>query len=206
MQTVDRADQVALVEQLRAALADRVATAEANDGATPAGVLVPLQYHHDDWHVIFNVRSDQVGQHKGEVAFPGGRLETTDPDMLGCALREAWEEMGIRPEHVDVLGPLDAVLTRTQFLVWPIVGVVPHPYEFTIDGREVAEVFDVPLARLLDPANARHEARLLADGTFSRRFSYASENHLIFGTTAWILTQFVGLVRDIIEGSGKRAS
>lgn len=193
----------ALVEALRGILAARTPTAEANEGATPAGVLIPLHYHDDDWHVIFNVRSEHVGQHKGEVAFPGGRLEPEDPDMRGCALREAWEEMGIRPNHVDVIGPLDAMLTRSQFLVWPIVGVVPHPYEFKIDEREVAEVFDVPVSHLIDPAYTRHEARLLPDGTMWKRVSYASEKHMIFGVTAWIMAQLVEHVNTALHATDR---
>ncbi len=200
MQIADRADPGDFVEALRDALAGRTPTAEANDGATPAGVLIPLHYHDDDWHVILNVRSEYVGQHKGEVSFPGGRLEPEDSDMRACALREAWEEMGIRPEDVDVLGPLDAMLTRTQFLVWPTVGVIPHPYEFHVDEREVAEVFDVPLARFLDPEHTRHEARLLPDGTMWERVSYASEKHMIFGVTAWIMDQLVGHVKTALNG------
>ena len=201
MQLAEQAYPGAFVETLRNTLNRRTPTAEANDGATPAGVLVPLEYHDGDWHVILNVRSEHVSQHKGEVAFPGGRLEPEDDDMQACALREAWEEMGIQPGLVDVLGPLDAMLTRTDFLVWPIVGVVPHPYLFVIDEREVAEVFSVSLTRLLDPAYTRHEARLLPDGTMRQRVSYAAENHMIFGVTAWIMAQLVDHVRTALNGS-----
>jgi 8-oxo-dGTP pyrophosphatase MutT (NUDIX family) len=181
---------------LSAALSARASRAEAREGSKPAGVLVPLQQREGDWHVILNVRSQHVGQHRGEIAFPGGRLEPDDADMTACALRETWEEMGIRPEDVEVLGSLDAMLTRTNYLVWPTVGVVPHPYEFVIN-REVDSVIEVPLADLLNPANARHEGRLLPDGTVWNRQSYVSGEHLIFGATAWILGQLVALLRGL---------
>ena len=184
-----------LADQLRRALRDRAPTADAVDGACPAGVLIPLRYHHGRWHVIFNLRSQTVGQHKGEIAFPGGRLEPEDEHMLACALRETEEEMGVCSSDVDVLGHLDAVLTRTNFLVWPIVGVLPYPYDFTVDEREVAEVIELPLDELLDDGVVRHEARLLHDGSLLRRPSYSSNGYLIFGATAWMLEQFLSIVR-----------
>jgi 8-oxo-dGTP pyrophosphatase MutT (NUDIX family) len=195
--TPDMRGPETLVEALRTALRDRPPVAEASDGATPAGVLIPLQYHDDAWHVIVNVRSNKVSQHKGEIAFPGGKLEPEDTDMTECALRETWEEMGIRPEDVDVLGPLDARITRTNFLVWPTVGVVPHPYEFRPDAREVAEVVELPLELLLDGSAVRHEARLNRDGTMTQRASYGFEGHLVFGATAWILGDLLDLIKKL---------
>ena len=189
-------DPALLVEKLRVALDNRVPVDEASDGARPAGVLVPLQYHDDAWHVILNVRSDHVGQHKGEIAFPGGRLEPEDVDMTACALRETWEEMRIRPEHVDVLGPLDARLTRTNFLVWPTVGIVPYPYEFVPDPREVAEVVEIPLDVILDGSATLHEARLLDDGTLLRRTSFSHDGYLVFGATAWILGDLAQILTE----------
>lgn len=193
-QVQQRTDPALLVEKLRVALDNRIPVAEAADGAKPAGVLVPLQYHDEAWHVILNVRSEHVGQHKGEIAFPGGRLEPEDADMTACALRETWEEMGIRPEDVDVLGPMDATLTRTNFLVWPTIGVIPYPYDFRPDPREVAEVVEVPLAVIADGTAARHEARLLNDGTLLRRMSFGHGDYLVFGATAWILGDLVRIM------------
>ena len=183
-----------LVEKLRTALHGRTPVAEASDGAKPAGVLVPLQYHDGAWHIILNVRSNHVGQHKGEIAFPGGRLEPEDATMTDCALRECWEEMGIRPEDVDILGEMDAKLTRTNFLVWPTVGIVPHPYDFRPDPREVAEVVEVPLDLIVDGSAARHEARLLDDGTLLRRMAFGHGDYLVFGATAWILGDLVRII------------
>lgn len=196
MQLQQRTKPALLIDRLRAALMDHTPVAEAADGAKPAGVLVPLHYHDDRWHVILHVRSQRVGQHKGEIAFPGGRLEECDTDMTACALRETWEEMGIRPEDVDILGPMDSKLTRTNYLVWPTVGVVPHPYDFKTDPREVAEVVELPLDVIVDGSAARHEARLFKDGTLLRRMAFGHGDYLVFGATAWILGDLVQIITD----------
>lgn len=192
----------ALPEALRQILTRRQPANETRDGASPAAVLVPLQHHDGRWHVILNVRSETVGEHRGEVAFPGGRLEPADAGMVACALRETWEEMGIRPQDVDVLGPLDAVMTRTNYLVWPTVGVVPHPYAFAPNAREVAAVIQAPVDELLDPAAARHEARVMPDGTVRKRVAYVYGDHLIFGATAWILAQLLGFIAQSPDTGG----
>ncbi len=193
-----------MIEAIRQALADREPLFNAVDGARPAAVLVPLQYHDGDWQVILNVRSQHVGLHQGEIAFPGGKLETADRDMLSCALRETWEEMGISPGDVDVLGPLDAILTRTNYIVWPSVGVIPHPYAYTVDEGEVAEVIEIPLTHLLSESAVRREARLGPGGELVERVAYAHGEHLVFGATAWILTQLVDIAQGLTRANGLR--
>ena len=192
------AEAASRIEALREALATRTPSAPPHaNGARPAAVLIPLHYHDDEWHVILNVRSQFVGLHQGEIAFPGGKFEPTDPDMLACALREADEEMGIAPEDVDVIGSLEPVLTRTDYLVWSTVGVIPHPYRFEVDENEVAEILEIPLDHLLTDAAARHEARLNPDGTLLQRKAYAHGPYLVFGATAWILAQLLDLLREL---------
>lgn len=187
-----------LREALRSRLGRRDASAEATDGATPAGVLVPLYRKDDAWHVLLNRRTMHVGEHKGEIAFPGGVIEDEDATMQACALREAWEEMGIRPEDVDVLGAVDAVLTRTNYLVYPTVGTIPYPYPFNADPREVAEVIEVPLDAVLDDSAVRYERRHSEDGPALDRVAYACGSSLIYGATAWILQQVLAQVRQAI--------
>ena len=195
-------DPAALPAALRQVLNGRQPVEHARDGASPAAVLVPLQHHDGRWHVILNVRSQSVSEHKGEIACPGGHLEPGDADMAACALRETWEEMGIRPQDVDVLGPLDTVLTRTNYLVWPTVGIVPHPYAFAVDEREVAALIEAPIDELLDPGAARHEARMMPDGTVHERVAYVYGEHVIFGATAEILAQLLDLVAGIARPTG----
>ena len=156
------------IASLKGALAERSLKERSAADATNAGVLVLVYPRQGSWHLLLNRRSELVGHHKGEIAFPGGTLEPEDADMLACALREVWEEMGIQPADVTVLGQLDTILTRTGFLVSPFVGTIPYPYAFTVDKREVAEVLEVPLERLLDPGVLRHEAHLAPDGSLAR--------------------------------------
>ena len=193
------------MEELRVALATREPSAPPRaDGARPAAVLIPLHYHDGEWHVILNVRSQFVGLHQGEIAFPGGKYEQTDVDMLACALREAHEEMGIAPRDVDVLGSLEPVLTRTDYLVWPTVGTIPHPYRFEVDENEVAEIIEIPLDHLLNDSATRQEARLNPDGSLLQRTAYVHGPHLVFGATAWILAQLLDLLRNLRPGSEGR--
>ena len=186
------------IASLKRVLAERPPQEQPSGESNPAGVLVLVYRREGSWHLLLNRRSELVRQHKGEMAFPGGTREPHDADMLACALREGWEEMGIRPGDVEVLGQLDPLLTRTRFLVFPFVGRIPYPYEFTVDEREVAEVLEVPLEELLDPAAVRHEAHLALDGSLLRRVSYAAGARLVYGVTALILTQFLGLAQTAL--------
>ena len=185
------------IASLKHALANRESIFDAIDGAKLASILIPLQFHDNKWHVILNVRSQNVSLHQGEIAFPGGKLEDDDENMFSCALRETWEEMGISPNTVDVLGNLDGVLTRTNYLVFPVVGVIPHPYEFDTKSKEVEEIIEIPLHSLMDDEVLRYEARLNPDGSLLKRVAFAHDKYLVFGATAWILSQFVEIVKSM---------
>lgn len=122
------------------------------DTAKSAAVLVPLFPSGSQLHVIYIRRSDTVATHPGQVAFPGGHVESTDGDLLTAALREAHEEVGIHPASVDVLGALGTMRTGSgDFMVTPFVGLIPDADVLCRDPKEVAEIFDVPLPALRDP-------------------------------------------------------
>jgi len=142
------------IDSLRRALLqhdpdDRLAY-NGNDKA--AAVLVPMVRRHNDLHLVYIRRSDAVASHRGQVAFPGGRVDPTDATLLHTALREAHEEVGIHPEVVDVLGGFPTIKTIASGIrVAPFVGVLKEPVIYRIQEREVAEVFEVPLHALSDP-------------------------------------------------------
>src|SRR4051812_47981159 len=132
---------------------------------TAAAVLVPIVDHPSGLTVIFTRRTTDLKAHSGQVSFPGGRAEPEDPTPEFTALREAREEIGLAVERVEVLARMPDYHTRTGFRVTPVVGLVIPPLALHPDPREVQEVFEVPLAFLLDPGNHRTETRELQGRT-----------------------------------------
>ena len=185
------------IQFLRGALSAREKSSVHDPTLAPAAVLLLLYPKNGDYCVLMNKRSDNVEYHKGEISFPGGGKDPEDRDFLDTALREVREEMGIRPEDVTVLGSLDDVATRSKFGVRVFVGTIPYPYPFVPSPLEIAEVLEVPIGELQDPANRREEARWAA-GDLSKAYSYTHGKHLIYGATAQMLTQFL----DILSNSG----
>ena len=118
-----------------------------------AAVLAPLVRQDDEWHLLFTRRTDYVESHKGQVSFPGGACDEGESTPEQTALREAEEEIGIRPGNVKILGRLANLITISYFRVTPVVGVVPWPYVFRVGNDEVARVFTIPLAWLAEPRN-----------------------------------------------------
>ena len=169
---------------------------DLNPGLEPAGrlrdaaVLVPLIERTDGPTLLLTQRAAHLPAHAGQISFPGGAVEPDDPDERTTALREAQEEVGIRPEQVELLGRLDAYVTRTGFRVTPFVGVVHPPIVIDADPLEVADVFEVPLDFLLDPANVhRHCTDLLG----KKRYFYAIPygERYIWGATAGMLVNLM---------------
>jgi len=153
---------------------------------TPASVLVPIVTHGAGLTILFTQRTAHLRAHSGQVSFPGGRAEPDDASPEFTALRETREEIGLAPERVEVLARMPEYLTRTGYRVTPVVGLVVPPLELVPDPREVEEVFEVPLAFLLDPANHRRETRELA-GRSVGFWVMQYDRHRIWGATAGML-------------------
>ena len=183
------------LDLVKQALSGRVNYTITDPNLMPAAVMLLLYPKDGEYCVLLNKRSEVVEHHKGEISFPGGARDTEDQDFLDTALRETEEEMGISREDVTVLGQLDDVVTRSNFGVRVFIGTIPYPYTFTPSAIEIAEVLEVPIPALLDPANLRHETRLV-DGLATTVRSYAYHEHLVFGATAKILQQFLETVED----------
>jgi 8-oxo-dGTP pyrophosphatase MutT (NUDIX family) len=162
-------------------------------GVTPAAVLVPIVAHPGGLTVLFTRRTVHLKAHSGQVSFPGGRAEPEDPNPEYTALREAEEEIGLPRGRVEVLARLPEYFTRTGFRVTPIVGVITPPLELVPDAREVDEVFEVPLAFLLDPRNHQRATRELGGRTVSY-YVIEHEGRTIWGATAGML---VNLCRQL---------
>ncbi len=152
----------------------------------PAAVLVPLVERGSRVNVILTRRAHGLRRHGGQVAFPGGRVDPGDASLAHAALREAHEEIGLDPEAVELVGALDTHETVTRYSVTPFVGRVVGRFEPVRDPAEVAEVFEVPLAFLLDPANLQVHRRRWQGG-WRQYYVIPYGPHYIWGATARML-------------------
>ena len=167
--------------------------AVARPGAPPgsarrSGVLVPLFVRDGMLWVVFTRRTDTVEHHRGQISFPGGAEEPGDEDLSRTALRETEEELGVRPEDVKLLGRLSPMVTVTDFYVEPYVGALPQPYVFKPAESEIAEVVEVPIGALRDPAIK--ETKFLP-GRDEAVLFYRYGNHVIWGATARMLAELL---------------
>ena len=178
-------------------LAEREAKTRAASSMTPAAVLLVLHPADGELRVVLQKRSQMVEHHKGEISFPGGMADAEDESPLATALREAQEEMGIRPEDVDLIGRLDDSPTITGFMISAYVGAIPADYQFAPSEIEVESVLQPPLSHLRNPSSRRSEARMRADGTVDETPAFVCGDEIIFGATARILDQFLTLTAHI---------
>ena len=156
------------------------------EGSTVAAVLIPVIARAEGLTVLFTQRTTHLKSHSGQVSFPGGRAERGDASAEFTALREAEEEIGLPPERVEILARLPDYHTRTGFRVTPVIGLVQPPLELTPDPREVEEIFEVPLAFLLDERNQQRRTREF-QGQAVGFYVFEYQNRTIWGATAGML-------------------
>jgi 8-oxo-dGTP pyrophosphatase MutT (NUDIX family) len=156
-----------------------------------AAVLIPVVARRPEAGVLLTQRTTHLTAHAGQIAFPGGKIDPADAGPAAAALREAEEEIGLDPGAVAVIGYLNPYLTRTGYRVVPVVGRIAPDLPLRLNRNEVADVFEVPLAVLMAPANHRRASRI-----FSGRERYFYEipfgERVIWGATA-------GIIRDLYE-------
>jgi 8-oxo-dGTP pyrophosphatase MutT (NUDIX family) len=174
-----------------------------------AAVLMPIAMRPGGLTVLLTQRADNLSNHAGQVSFPGGSREPSDPTPIAAALREAHEEVNLDPGRVEVLGALPDYLTGTGFRVTPVVGLVHEPFSLAADSLEVASIFEVPLSFLMNPVH--HQVRVFRWEGGERRFyampypdrnspdldvpepviaSGVGSSHFIWGATAGMLRNF----------------
>ena len=174
---------------------DRDGTVERMRGTRRrAAVLCPIVRRATGLHVMLTVRSAQLKVHAGQIAFPGGKIDPTDPSPLAAALREAEEEVGLHPDQVDILGSLDPYDTSTGFVVTPFVGIVAPTFVPIPSEGEVAEVFEVPFDFLMDPANHERIERM-HQGRKRRFYQMIHGRYRIWGATAGMLRNLADRLR-----------
>jgi 8-oxo-dGTP pyrophosphatase MutT (NUDIX family) len=163
-----------------------------------AAVIIPLFFKNQEPHLLFTKRTDKVEHHKGQISFPGGMEDKTDNNLMETALRETWEEMGIKSEDITILGRTDNFLTNTNFMVTPYVGHFPYPYPYNINEDEISSILEVPLSHLLNPEIFRIEKwkrnGVLWDVHF---YDYNGEN--IWGVTGFLLSNFLSIIFNIFR-------
>ena len=157
----------------------------------PAAVLVPIVARSPDLTILFTRRAAHLKEHSGQVSFPGGRVTEADPSPEATALREAREEIGLQPGRVEILGRMPEYHTRTGFRITPVVGIVSPPFATRADANEVDEIFEVPLAFLLDPANHQRHSREW-QGELRWFFAMPYLHHYIWGATAGMVVNLSG--------------
>lgn len=160
-----------------------------------SAVLLPLMRRPDGYQILFTVRAAHLAVHPGQISFPGGRYEPADADLWTTALRETHEEIGLPPEHVELLSPLDPVISITRFHVSPFVGFVPADFSYQADPAEVAELLVVPLDHLRDPAIHTLEWREGEGGRYPIHH-FAFGDYDIWGMTGRILHRFLSVTAD----------
>jgi 8-oxo-dGTP pyrophosphatase MutT (NUDIX family) len=161
----------------------------------PAAVLVALVDRPAGLSVLLTERASQLANHAAQISFPGGRLEDTDADVAGAALREAHEEIGLDPARVQVFGYLPDHLVISGFRVTPVLSLVTPPIELTPNPAEVAEVFEVPMSHVFDPGN--HKARLRRVGDEDMLlYDISWQSRSIWGATAGMLLTLVRMVQE----------
>jgi len=161
----------------------------------PAAVLVPVIARRE-LTVLFTQRPQTMPTHAGQISFPGGKVERHDPDHAAAALREAEEEIGLKQQHIEVMGSLPEYVTGTGFRVTPVVALVHPPFELTADEFEVAEIFEVPMSFLMDGANHQRRSAVLPSRPGRRSF-YAMPygDYFIWGATAAMLRNLYHFLR-----------
>ena len=189
------------LERLRASLLAEPPTGHfvQEDGAldqplTPAAVLFPIVLRDAGQTVLLTQRTAHLRDHAGQISFPGGRVEAHDATPIDTALRETEEEIGLSRERVEIVGFLPEYRTGTGFRVTPVVALVTPPFDLQPDPFEVAEIFEVPLAFLLDPANHQRHS-LHYRGALRNYFAMPYGEYFIWGATA-------GMIRSLSERLG----
>ncbi len=151
-----------------------------------AAVLVGLIERGGELHVLLTQRSDALPTHAGQIAFPGGKIDPQDAGPLECALRETFEETGVAPEFVEPTGFLDVYQTGTGFRIVPVVGLLKRGFELVPEPGEVTEIFDIPLAHFMEPANHLRHSRVW-QGRARQYYAMPYGERYVWGATAGML-------------------
>jgi 8-oxo-dGTP pyrophosphatase MutT (NUDIX family) len=161
-----------------------------------AAVLIPIVERPDGLTILLTQRTDHLSNHAGQVSFPGGSADELDSSAIETALRETEEEIGLGRRHIEIVGVLPDHITASSYLVTPVIGLVTPPFELIAESNEVAEIFEVPLAFLMDGMHHQRISFDLPEGAGRRSFYAMPWQHFfIWGATAGMLRNLFHLLR-----------
>jgi 8-oxo-dGTP pyrophosphatase MutT (NUDIX family) len=184
------------VEDLKRALARREqqTVTFTQNPLWPAAILLPLYEKEGEYYIILTKRTEELEYHKGQICFPGGTRDGEEEELSDTALRETYEEIGVRPEDVEILGQLDRMGTVTSnFLITPYVGIIPYPYDFIVSSDEIAELIQMPLLGLKYDSKYWEETYTV-EGVTGQAGFFEYGDKVIWGATARILKQLLDLI------------
>lgn len=166
-----------------------------------SAVLVPIYIKDGQYHILFTKRTDTVKTHKGHMCFPGGGYEEEDITLARTALREASEEIGLRPEDAEIIGELDDIASlTTNYVISPFVAFIPWPYQFTLNAQETERILEAPITALLDGNNLQKGTEVMGDVSVTSYF-YHYRGDIIWGATARILAQFLDIYAQALQAA-----
>ncbi len=184
--------------KLKDALTQRQRNQIIEDSRRPSAVLVPVYCREGRYFILFTVRTELVRYHKGEISFPGGGYSPSDGTLLTTALRESYEEIGLLPEDVEILGELDDVLTKgSNYIITPFLGFISPDYSFKTSRFEIAEIIEVPVDALLEEGCRTENPEEILSGRRFIPYVYTYQDRKIIGATARILKQFLDVYSQV---------
>jgi len=184
--------------QLKMAAPSRINSPDSPNPSTRKSAVLMLFYpSKDQIYLPLILRTVYHGVHAGQIAFPGGRYEQTDKNLIRTALREAQEEIGLRLNDVQVLGTLSELyIPVSNFFVQPVVGVIPYKPDFYPDPREVADILEINTSELFDESNRKENDFIMAGKNISAPH-YKIQSHYVWGATAMMISELRELVSDM---------
>ncbi len=182
-------DFIKIKKELKERLKKREKLKKEKPDFMPSAVLILLINKDNELHVFLTKRTNKVRTHKGQVSFPGGAREENDKDILETALRETYEETGIKPDDIEILGEFDEYLSITNYHVSVFVGAIRYPYIYNINTHEIDDYFEAPISMFCDKKYDRLE-HYKEDGRELEVYYYSYKGFVIWGLTAKILTEF----------------
>jgi len=165
------------------------------------GVMLLLYEKAGELNIVFTQRKQYIGVHSGQMSFPGGKKDEDDADLTATAIRETYEEVGISREKIAILGNLSELyIPPSNFLVFPVVGFAADIGAFVPQKEEVEKIVEIPLSFFLDKTNINLNTEIkLFNGAVVYVPAYVYEQHIIWGATAIMLSEFTFIVEELIK-------